>query len=93
MFMLCCSHLSAVSLWDSGSQKPRALGLSAQYKLLVDYTSPLVSQLSLSYSGLTACTLFSQPTQVIFREGMEAWFVLVHLQDVYSEDKPNTFRH
>lgn len=93
MFMLCCFHLSAVSLWDNGSQKPRAPGLSAQYKLLVDYTSPLVSQLDLSYSGLTACVVCLQPARALFREGMEAWFVLAHLQDVYGEDKPNTFHY
>lgn len=44
LFMLCppqcCKPLGQ---WLS---KPRALGLSAQYKLLVDYTSPLVSQLN-----------------------------------------------
>lgn len=39
------------------------------------------------------CCLFRQPTQVIFREGMEVWFVLVYLQDVYGEDKPNTFHY
>lgn len=79
MFMLCCFHLSAVSLWDSGYQKPRALGLSAQYKLLIDYTSPLVSQLNLSYSVLTACVvcLVSQlglSSGKVWRRGL-FWFI------------------
>ena len=62
MFILCVPQDHSVlvlpmliHIWDSGPQKPRVLVLSAQYRLLVNYTSPLVSKLKVLYSGVTAC--------------------------------------
>lgn len=69
----CCQPLGQ---WLS---KAKSSCLSAQYKLLIDYTSPLVSQLNLSYSVLTACVVcfvsqLGLSSGKVWRHGL-FWFI------------------